>query len=47
MLSRSIRTGDFELFKFVLPKITNLFFIRNQQNYARWAVKYFANLVQC
>lgn len=34
-LSRSICLGDFELFKYVLPKMTNLFFICNQQNYAR------------
>lgn len=44
-LSRSIRIGDFELFRFILPKITNLFFICNQQNYARWGVKYHANLL--
>ncbi|KAL3269044.1 hypothetical protein HHI36_008127 [Cryptolaemus montrouzieri] len=31
-LSRSIRIGDFELFKYVLSKITNLFFICNQPN---------------
>ena len=35
ILSRSIRIGDFEMFRFILPKITNLFFICNQQNYAR------------
>jgi len=29
-LSRSIRTGNFELFTSVLPKITNIFFICNQ-----------------
>lgn len=45
-LSRSIRIGDFELFKSVLPKITNLFFICNQQNYARWLVKYYDNLLK-
>lgn len=45
-LSRSIRVGDFELFKSVLPKITNLFFICNQQNYARWTVKYVDNLIK-
>lgn len=44
-LSRSIRTGDFKLFKYVLPKITSLFFICNQPNYARWTVKYHANLL--
>ncbi|GFW16546.1 hypothetical protein TNCV_2351701 [Trichonephila clavipes] len=45
-LSRSIRAGDFELFKFVLPKIMNLFFICNQPNYARWASKYYDNLMK-
>ncbi|GFW80337.1 hypothetical protein TNCV_2944701 [Trichonephila clavipes] len=38
-LSRSIRTWDFVLFISTLPKITNIFFICNQQNYARWTVK--------
>ncbi|KAK5637859.1 hypothetical protein RI129_000142 [Pyrocoelia pectoralis] len=45
ILSRSIRTGDFGLFKYVLPKITNLFFAFNQPNYARWLVKYHNNLL--
>ncbi|GFV74273.1 hypothetical protein TNCV_5127171 [Trichonephila clavipes] len=45
-LSRSICAGDFELFKFVLPKIMNLFFICNQPNYARWASKYYDNLMK-
>lgn len=45
-LSRSIRIGDFELFKYVLPKITNLFFTCNQPNYARWTVKYLDNLLK-
>lgn len=40
LLNTSIRTNDFELFKFVLPKITNLFFVFNQPNYARWLVLY-------
>ncbi|GFU83084.1 uncharacterized protein TNCV_65541 [Trichonephila clavipes] len=43
-LSRSIRMGDFKMFKYVIPKITNLFFAVNQPNYARWCVKYLANL---
>uniref|UniRef100_A0A2H1WQX5 SFRICE_024036 n=1 Tax=Spodoptera frugiperda TaxID=7108 RepID=A0A2H1WQX5_SPOFR len=43
-LSRSIRMGDFEMFKHIIPKITNLFFIVNQPNYARWCVKYYDNL---
>ncbi|CAH0721911.1 unnamed protein product, partial [Brenthis ino] len=44
-LSRSIRIGDYELFRFILPKITNLFFVCNQQNYARWGVNYHTNLL--
>lgn len=44
-LSRSIRTGDFSLYKYVMPHITNLFFAFNQQNYARWLVRYHNNLV--
>ncbi|GFS56744.1 hypothetical protein TNCV_2221791 [Trichonephila clavipes] len=36
--------GDFEMFKYVIPKITNLFFAVNQSNYARWCVKYLDNL---
>ncbi|GBP86801.1 hypothetical protein EVAR_99881_1 [Eumeta japonica] len=44
ILSRSIRMGDFEVFKHIIPKITNLFFIVNQPNYARWCVKYYDNL---
>ncbi|OXU17113.1 hypothetical protein TSAR_008554 [Trichomalopsis sarcophagae] len=40
MLTASIRTNDFELFKFMLPRITNLFFVFNQPNYARWLVLY-------
>ncbi|CAH1100731.1 unnamed protein product [Psylliodes chrysocephalus] len=43
-LSRSIRMGDFEMFKYIIPKITNLFFMVNKQNYARWCVKYLDNL---
>lgn len=36
--------GDFEVYKYIIPKITNLFFMVNQQNYARWCVKYSDNL---
>ncbi|CAF4875177.1 unnamed protein product [Pieris macdunnoughi] len=43
-LSRSIRMGDFEMFKYVIPKMANLFFIVNQPNYARYCVKYSENL---
>ncbi|CAH1108435.1 unnamed protein product [Psylliodes chrysocephalus] len=44
-LSRSVRTGDFSLYKYIMPQITNLFFAFNQPNYARWLVKYHNNLV--
>lgn len=40
LLTRSIRTGDFDLFKFVIPKIADLFFALNQQNYSRFLVLY-------
>lgn len=43
-LSRSISMGDFEVYKYIIPKITNLFFMVNQENYARWCVKYSDNL---
>ncbi|CAH2015292.1 unnamed protein product [Acanthoscelides obtectus] len=39
-LSRSIRMGDFEMFKAVISKMANLVFIVNQPNYARYCVKY-------
>ncbi|CAG9834603.1 unnamed protein product [Diabrotica balteata] len=45
-LSRSIRVGDFQLYLDTLPKITNLFFVLNHQNYAKWAVQYHYNLVK-
>lgn len=43
-LSRSTRTGDFILFKYILPKTANIFFVSNQPNYARWVVRYIDNL---
>ncbi|KAK4886112.1 hypothetical protein RN001_002383 [Aquatica leii] len=43
-LSRSIRKGEFQMFKSVIPKMANLFFIVNQPNYARYCVKYLDNL---
>lgn len=46
MLSRSIRAGDFALFKYILPRINNLFFVLNQPNYARWLVRYHENLIK-
>ena len=44
VFSRSIRTGDLELFISMSPKITNFFFALNQPTYARWTVKYHDNL---
>lgn len=46
MLCRSIRTGNIELFKYILPKISNLFFTFNQPNYARYTVMYHDKLMK-
>lgn len=45
MLSRSIRTGDYNLYLNVLPFINNVFFSMNLFNYARWLVAYNNNLL--
>lgn len=45
MFTRSIRVGDFDLYKFMIPKLCNLFFIFNQNNYARWLLKYYDDLL--
>lgn len=45
-MNTGIRTGNFELFKYVLPKIANLFFVFNFQNYSRYLVKYHDNLIK-
>ena len=34
------------MFVSILPRITNYFFALNQQNYARWMVKYHENLLK-
>ncbi|GFY02175.1 uncharacterized protein TNCV_5100361 [Trichonephila clavipes] len=44
ILSRSTRMRDFKMSKYIIPKITNLFFAVNQLNYARWCVEYLDNL---
>lgn len=44
LFDRSIRTGDIDLYKYTLPLITNLFFIFNHQNYARYLTLYHCNL---
>ena len=43
---RSIRTGDFELYKYCLPKLADYFFAFNHPNYARWLVKYHDSLLK-
>lgn len=43
---RSIRTADYKLFIYLLPEISNLFFIFNHQKYARWLVRYHDNLMK-
>ena len=35
IFSRSIRTGDFDTYKFIIPKLINTFFSLNQPNYSR------------
>ena len=44
--TRSLRTGDLELYIQCLPKITNYFFSLNHPNYARWLVRYEDNLLK-
>ena len=45
-LTRSVRTGNINLYTACLPKITNYFFALNQPNNARWTVKYHDNLLK-
>ena len=44
--SRSIRTGDLELYVFCLPKLADYFFAFNHPNYARWIVRHYDNLLK-
>lgn len=44
MLNASIRTSDLKLMMCALSKMLSLFFIFNQQNYARYLTKYLDNL---
>lgn len=46
MFTRSIRVGDFDLYKFIIPKLCSLFFMFNQHNYARWLLKYYEDLLK-
>ena len=44
--TRSLRTGDLELYIQCLPNITNYFFSLNHPNYACWIVRYEDNLLK-
>lgn len=46
MFSRSIRIGNFALFKYIIPLLNEIFFVTNQVNYARWLLKYYDNLLK-
>lgn len=46
ILDQSVRTADFCTFKWVLPRITNMFFTFNQQNYSRYLVYYHEKLMK-
>ena len=45
IFSRSIRTGDFQAYKFIIPKLTDIFFVFNHPNYSRWLCRYHDNLL--
>lgn len=45
ILDYSIRIGNLDLFLYVLPKITNVFFAMNHHNYARYMTIYYDKLV--
>lgn len=45
ILSRSIRTGNYDLYINILPFINNIFFSMNLFNYARWLTAYNNNLL--
>ena len=42
----SVRKADFALLLYILPKISNIFFASNQQNYSRYLVKYHDNMLK-
>lgn len=44
MLEFSIRTANFDIYKYILKKMTNLFFAFNHQNYARYLTIYLNKL---
>ena len=46
LFNRSVRTGDFQLYLYCLPKLSEYFFVFNHLNYARWILRYHDNLLQ-
>ena len=46
VLQASVRRQNYDMYLYILPRITNLFFAFNQQNYARWLTCYDDNLLQ-
>ena len=46
MFTQTVRSGDFALHIFCLPKLAEYFFCFNHVNYARWIVKYHDNLLK-
>ena len=44
--SRSIRSGDLDLYTSCLPEVASYFFALNHQNYSRWSIKYHDNLIK-
>ena len=44
--SRSIRTGDLDLYIYCLQQMTALFFTLNHQNYSRWLTMYHDKLLK-
>ena len=44
--SRSIRTGDLDLYTYCLQQMTALFFTFNHQNYSRWLTVYHDKLLK-
>ena len=44
-VSRSIRMGDLDLYKYCLPKLADFFFTFNHHNYSKWIVRYHVNVM--
>lgn len=46
IFERSIRTNNFDLYRYILTKINNLFFVFNHHNYCRWMAFYHDHLLK-